>query len=552
MRSGDPSPIVGPDRFDPIEGDRVDRILGQAESLGLGCMLTLGSYRDVLDHDEHSEGNWHLNPYNQINGGPVSDAHELFKDPAARNLYRERLRYLIARYSAFTSLACWELWNEQNGMRVGGVKVDVPVDWVSEMSGYLKAHDPNTHPVSTSFGSNSLVEAAPFWTSPSTDFTQVHLYGNGKQADFTGAINSIVDTLRGWNKPCLISELGIDVINSDFARDPVGRGTALHDGLWSAALSGSAGGACNWYWDTYVDRANVWSAYRGLGAFAGAVEWSKSKFAPWEVPPISGDVSRPETFHDLSIVPDGLWGQPVPAPARVEADGSITGTFPRFLFGSLKPEWRAPFRIKVNLPVKTTLLLEPDRVSQRAMLKVSVDEVEAGEYPFDASPGSAVPSGMEQSNVQMKEPGDTFQADLKGTIAVPIPPGEHVVTLENVEGDWLRFRSLTFAGAISSRYLTMQRLALADRETGEVLLWLRDPNSNWKADAEKRPLETFANVTFPLPVPRDGRYRLDWWDTRLGKVIRSDTAAAMNGRLMATAPSFQRDIALRATRVDPN
>ena len=65
------------------------------------------------------EGQWPVNPYNTVNGGPAKTPADFWTDPTARALYRRRLRYLVARYGSQTSIAFWELWNETDAPRPG-------------------------------------------------------------------------------------------------------------------------------------------------------------------------------------------------------------------------------------------------------------------------------------------------------------------------------------------------------------------------------------------------------------------------------------------------
>ena len=57
---------------------------------------------------------WEDNPYNAANGGPVAadDPAAFFTDPTARDLFKKRLRYLVARYGAYRDILAWELFNE--------------------------------------------------------------------------------------------------------------------------------------------------------------------------------------------------------------------------------------------------------------------------------------------------------------------------------------------------------------------------------------------------------------------------------------------------------
>jgi hypothetical protein len=45
-----------------------------------------------------------------------------------------------------------------------------------------------------------------------------------------------------------------------------------------------------------------------------------------------------------------------------------------------------------------------------------------------------------------------------------------------------------------------------------------------------------------------GAYKVEWWDTLAGKVIKQETAQADAGGLKLAAPAFTRDVACKVTR----
>ena len=53
-----------------------------------------------------------------------------------------------------------------------------------------------------------------------------------------------------------------------------------------------------------------------------------------------------------------------------------------------------------------------------------------------------------------------------------------------------------------------------------------------------------------IPVKQPGEYKVQWWDTRKGEVIREDRVTGTNGALRLQIPRVERDIALRAAPRD--
>jgi len=87
--------------------------------------------------------------------------------------------------------------------------------------------------------------------------------------------------------------------------------------------------------------------------------------------------------------------------------------------------------------------------------------------------------------------------------------------------------------------------ALQDATQGETLIWLQDPESNWSQDRDSKIPQTFTGAILRIPVPGNGPYKVEWWDTRKG-IIRQRATVRMAGKtVILTVPAFSRDIALR-------
>ena len=264
---------------------RMDRILQLAEQHGIEVQLVLNDHGqfstwvnarwaprcDASDPPPCQPGDAGYDPgngYSSVNGGPVDIAapQDFFTDAEARSLFKQRLRYLVGRYGAYTSLLAWELFNEVqfvgtnsvNAYGDAGLRAAI-VAWHSEMSSYLDSIDPYNHLVTTS---SWEPDATPgIWSLPGIDVVQIHTYSapTGRTAE----IRSLVPQLQSsFGKPVLVGELGIGDPNpeADFnpstfggtqaAREHLVEGTHLHNAMWAAALTGSLGGY--WWWGNYI------------------------------------------------------------------------------------------------------------------------------------------------------------------------------------------------------------------------------------------------------------------------------------------------------------
>jgi hypothetical protein len=251
---------------------KLDTILDVADRHGVLVMLCFGTYGEFRDGGYFGEGQWKANPYNATNGGPCLKPEEFWTNATARQLYRQRLRYLAARYGWRTGIQSWEFWNEQ----------PAPAPWVGEMARFLKGTgefagqpaDPYGHLVTTTYGN------ADVWKIPEIDFSQSHHYGMGNEPDHAPVIHKDARDHFRFGKPHLMAEFGIDWRSPDNKYDADGKGINLHNGLWASAMSGNAGGAMIWWWDSYVHPKNLYGHFTPLRRFADAVPWASGEWKP--------------------------------------------------------------------------------------------------------------------------------------------------------------------------------------------------------------------------------------------------------------------------------
>ncbi len=92
--------------FNASAMQRMDRLVDLTSSLDVYMMLTLDNSGDFQGWA------WHHNSYNRENGGPVTEPQDFFTNPRAKAQYKDRLRYLVARWGYSPHIAAWEFFNE--------------------------------------------------------------------------------------------------------------------------------------------------------------------------------------------------------------------------------------------------------------------------------------------------------------------------------------------------------------------------------------------------------------------------------------------------------
>lgn len=126
---------------------------------------------------------------------------------------------------------------------------------------------------------------------------------------------------------------------------------------------------------------------------------------------------------------------PVPEwPAR-----SIGGAF---LYGPFKRELRSPIEITTNFGEPTTLVVTVHQVSSHARLSVQLDGEEVLAESFTPGPGE----GPWKESVRHEE-YKSYRGRYDQEVSIAVPAGDHKITLDNTEGDWLSISRLALRNA---------------------------------------------------------------------------------------------------------
>lgn len=507
---------------------RLDTVMDLARQNGIRVMLCLGYHGELMETPDYFKTNcWQWNPYNAANGGPCEKPADFWTNEQARKLYQRRLRYHIARWGWDTHVLSWEFWNE----------VNAPAPWVAEMARYMHANDPFHHLVTTTYGNDAV------WKIPEIDYTQAHTYGSDENRPTTAPTiaNTSRDYTRQWPKPFMMGEFGIDWKASDSAHDPKHLGTSLHDGIWAAIMNRSFGTAAIWWWDNYIHPFNLYHEFTAARKFVDSVPWTKLRFDFAQFGATAAELPAGLPWQDLSVSGAISWGKATGTDFVVNPDGSLTGegNFCTTLYSETKPNERAPLRFTVTYPTDGKVIAHVGIVSQGATLHIKVDGAEVLTQDLPAGEGQGpwkTTTWVEQYKI--------WQSTYDQDFSAPVPAGKHVIEFEVTGKDWVSVPRITFTGVRDPHLVHLDRWGLA--ADGYAIFWLHDPNSNWYNDKyDKLPSPILGAKTSLLGL-KDGRYRVEWWDTRKGEIVQTEEATCANGTLQLTVPEFLRDIAGKA------
>ncbi|MCU1258996.1 MAG: hypothetical protein JWO80_1881 [Bryobacterales bacterium] len=263
----------------------LDKILELSERHGIYQKICIDYIRYIsLKGEPRRTFDPDRNAYSVSNGGPCRDMLDFFALPEARRMFRNRLRYMVARWGYSTHVMAWELWNEIGSADRDAVKDHaLVVEWNQEMCRYLKSLD-SRHMTTNSLSSTEVWPE--MWKPSENEFAQMHGYYYFSEEmkrdakDIASFMTKWLGEIDGYGKPYLFAEYGIVPNKEDteglWDRDP--QGVHLHNGLWAPLAFGSAGTGMIWWWHTYVDPKNLYFQFKPVAEFTKGIPWTTEGF----------------------------------------------------------------------------------------------------------------------------------------------------------------------------------------------------------------------------------------------------------------------------------
>ncbi len=504
---------------------RLDDVLDLAQKQGIRLALCLDSYNVLRDRVSWPE--WERSPQRRILKRPA----DFWTDPEAARLYRNKLRYLVARYGAYASTMGWEFWNEVDGVAEYAAS---PVrDWHARMAAYLHAIDPYRHPVTTSFGgSGEGAGDRAVFALPGIDYAQSHRYDDPDMA--LGVIRA-QERLGTLSKPHFVGEVGADASGARGADDP--KGYQIHDPIWASLAGGAAGAAMPWWWDSYVGPKDLYGLFGAAARFAKGIAFDQEGFRP-ALPEVTFATVGTRIRRDAVPVTDGVgWSAAsynAPQTVRVDSKGMFAPRLARVQQGVVNHrELHNPVTFETDLSHPTRLVVEVGDVSGYggAALRIVRDGETLVERSFPDPDGDRDTSTLQ---------------GFAGGGAVEIPAGRHRTTVENPGPDWF-VAGFRLVGALESATPPMLARALVGRRT--AIVWARNGDLTWRNVAAHRSIPPVPSTVLTLPGLAPGRWRVERWDTWTGRVIASsETNVGSDGRVSVRLSAMAGDVALRLLR----
>jgi hypothetical protein len=239
-----------PGHFNGSAIRRMDDLVETLGASGVYAMLTLESHVSLLG------AGWERSNYNAANGGPCARPADFFTNPAARRQFRDRLRYIVARWGYSPNLAAWEFFNEVDNAMYGQKPERIPdadvASWHAEMSAYLKQVDPYGHLVTTSVSHRDVERMDQI---ASIDFNQHHIY---RHTDTIAA--TLRRRVRDGGKPYVIGEFGYEWDwSKNFSEFSWEMDNDFREGLWLGLFSPTPILPMSWWWEYFDERGTTHS-----------------------------------------------------------------------------------------------------------------------------------------------------------------------------------------------------------------------------------------------------------------------------------------------------
>ncbi len=469
---------------------------------------------------------WGGNPYNNALGGTCASPMAFWTDATAKATYKNKLRYILARWGYSPSVACWELFNEMNLTQDYSTLANKnnASAWAIEMGQFLKTNDPNNHLVSNSYH-NSL-EGATVWTDPNFDWVQTHIYNTTANID-DDVVKLTEEILGNYNKPYQVGEFGIyvdDPSNITATNDP--QAVHFHNTMWASLFSGAVGSASTWWWDNFIDplSTHTYPVFKQVRDFAdNHVNTIAKNYAPHK-PTFVGTTG---TFGDVTISAgfNGFaTGNAVAAPQNnftLAADGSISpaaSNLNTYLFNSYHSSARNPPTFNVNYPTAGTF---------------SVTVAGRG------SAGSSSLLIILDGTTVLNQSSPNNQA-----YTINVPAGTHTIKVDNGGQNWVNISQFTFTNYIAA---AANIYCNALKDNGHIVGWFRNTNYTWMylRDVGTPPSVSGASVRFNS-LSANRNYQLRLFNTTTNAEILN-TSASTNGLGVVSfnLPTFNWDLAFR-------
>ena len=222
-----------------------DRIIASAESTGVYIQMVLQHHGQ---YSTETNPKWAFNPWNgAFPNGFLEKPADFFTSERARQLSKQKYRYIIARWGYSPAVLAWELFNEVHW--VDAIRYDfneaAVANWHSEMADYIRSIDMHNHLITTS----TEQIASPIYAR--MDFVQPHMYPMN-MLDNMRHIDPVYDSL---SKPVFFGEYGDDHLN--LSEEQKQNASAVVPPVWAGLMGTLPLPPQPWFMDDLIEAGRL-------------------------------------------------------------------------------------------------------------------------------------------------------------------------------------------------------------------------------------------------------------------------------------------------------
>ncbi len=253
-------------QYNMIHAWQMDRVVEAAEQHGIYLNVVINNHGKF---SETTDREWNDNPFNIVNGGFLERPHEYFSDERAQRLFRELMRYKIARWGASPHIFAWKPFSEVNLTGSRGEPRPHQTrecrEWYAMAGEALARSDPYRNMTCTHFSGDYKVQPPALIAVEQVDFCTIDAYhGSQDPLHIVQLMRDSSDFNSRFNKPMLATEFGGSHMGADVRHIE----DTIHAANWSSAGMATAGTPMLWWWQL-IEEENFFPLY---GAFARFME----------------------------------------------------------------------------------------------------------------------------------------------------------------------------------------------------------------------------------------------------------------------------------------
>ena len=245
---------MGIGRYNLINAARLDKVFEYAKKYNILINLVLdphGKFSTSVTQE------WHENPFNKnstyakSDGGFIASNEDIFTNKKFAEYWKNRNRYIAARWGQNPNIFAIELWSEVNlvlnfyNQSYPKKTVDI---WHSQMIKDYQKYTPLRHLITTHVSGDIHTNRGTIrlWEIPEV----THLVGDAYRSSRIPMADQMRTqrTLIDFPKPCLVTEFGGTAQGSNHSLHIA----EFHAALWSSIFQQQAGLPFNWWHDFVI------------------------------------------------------------------------------------------------------------------------------------------------------------------------------------------------------------------------------------------------------------------------------------------------------------